>query len=574
MQNGSFNNPDITALVENLIIHSKKGGNSAFLNLIKLFIENIYKSSFKLTLTKDSAQKLAIAAALNMWRNIKNYNEEIPFKRWVIYYVISTYINNKQNFVKPGSKGIELDKFSPHEKEFLTFPVNERVILCLYLEMNYTEKEIVELFPNMISEDIDEIVRRCIPRIASKIEDENIKMLSPQNWDQIISLRKLEDNDEKLNLFLELRNLITGYELLKTILHDSFSSVIPPGDLLHMIKGNMIDRLNDDAKKNEMENKKEEKKRKRIKQPKDIERTVTLRHKPKLRKTKTKNVKTKKHFHFNRIYIIAAVTLTALAAGGYFFFSKISSCEIKNVIGMYQVNGMQSSKTSITDGDVILTNNSSELELDIPNHGTIKLNQNSSLQIISNKADKLHIRIIKGEIKFVFINPSPRFNVNDDLKITLTTDDAVIKTSHSGFTIKMFHSSPFKLDVSTGYVKITDRTNSEFHLGAGYSFTQNKTGFIIPFNKAAKEEIKNILISAGNTIDAGQVKTIINYATENDLLTLWHLIPKAGSLERGSIIEKINEFTFLPYEEIERKAAQLDPESLIYVLNLLMVNYL
>ncbi|MFC2135354.1 hypothetical protein ACFLTH_12140 [Bacteroidota bacterium] len=565
--------PKKAALIKDLVNKSKSGENSAFLNLIKLFIDDIYRISLKLTLTNSSAEKLSISSVLDIWKDIYDYNEQVPFRQWLLQSIATTYHNAQSSFAVFDNGEEELIDLTSLEKEFSSFTRDERVILFLLLELEYNESKIIRVLPDIMQEEIDEIIHRRLPQLASSSHLEDIGLIPQDDWDQIIMLMNKEANDEKLNMFLEMKFIKEDYEMFKMEFSDSFSSFNVPQSLLGTIKDTLSENLSTRRHHDVVE---EEVFRKKVKEKKHSE---IFKSRPAPRKVKRK--KERKSINemkwisqFRWSYIIITLVVLGLLVSGYFILFGVSSCKIINVRGVYRINGFQDDRTNLDEGDVILTTAGSNLTLDFPSHGKMMLMENSSVQVLANYVSELKVRIIQGKITCKFVKPSEQFNVSKQLIIELITDIGVINTNDSDFSVSLDQNKPIRIDASRGYTAVTDNRNNIFHLGKGYVLTQSQGRFITPYNVAAKAQLKGILESVQSNISGPELISILNLSTDKDLLTLWHLLPISGRNDRERIITKINEFTFMPFPEIQRKAIRLDAESLIYILNLLMINYL
>lgn len=573
MYNESTSDPKKDALIKNLVKKSTAGDNSAFLNLIKLFIGDIYQTSLKLTNTHLSVEKLIIKSVLDVWQNIYNYNEQVPFRKWLLQTIATTYHSYQNKFAQLEEEEEKFSDLTSLERELSSLTSDEKVILFLLLELEYDDEKIRRVLPDIMKEEIIEIMRRRLPQLASASHLEDIGLLPQEDWDQIVLMMNKGDGEERLNAFLQMKGIREDYDMFRLEYSDAFSSFNLPQNLLGLIKDTLSENLSFTRDHVEVERdvykpKKKEPKKGGIFTSKPAPRKVKRRKE----KRSTERSKSAGKFHWS--YFVIPLVLLGLSAIGYFMFFGASSCDIINVRGIYHINGFQDDRTGLNEGDVVLTTPGSNLTLDFPDHGTIMLMENSSVQVLANFAGELKVRVIKGKISCKFVKPSDQFNVNKELIVKLITDVGSISTNDSDFMVSLDRDTPVRIDVSRGYAVVTDNRNNKFHLGKGYVLEQSQGRFITPYNLAAQPQLKGALESVQDNIPGPQLRSILIYSTDKDLLTLWHLVPKSSRGDRERIMTKINEFTFMPFPEIQRKAIRLDSESLTYILNLLMVNYL
>lgn len=573
MYNESILDPKKAALIKDLVSQSKSGESSAFLNLIKLFIDDIYQTALKLTVTISSAEKLAISSVLEIWQDIYSYNEQIPFKQWLLQSIATTYHNTQSSFVVFDSEEEKLTDLTLLEKEFSSFTGDERIILFLLLELEYNENRIIRILPDIMNEEIHQVIRGRLPQLADSSHLEDIGLIPQDDWDQIIMLLNKEANEENLNSLLEMKGIKEDFEMFRIEFCDAFNSFRTPQNLLGSIRETLSQNLSSRKNLGVVE---EEVFRKRQIETKP---SGFFSSKPAARKAKRKKERKSKDkmettSRFRWSYFIIALAFVGLLVSGYFIFFGESACKIINATGIYQINGFQNDKTSLSEGDVVLTTSGSQLTLNFSGHGNMMLMENSSVQILSNHTNELQVRVIKGKISCKFFKPSEQFNVNKKLIVELFTTVGTVSTNDSDFNVTLDQNEPIRIEVLRGYTAVTDNENNKFHLGKGYVLTQSQGKFIPPYNVAAKDQLKGILESVQGGISGDQLRTVLLLSTDKDLLTLWHLLLLSGRNDRERIMTKINDFTFMPFPEIQRKAIGLEAESLIYILNLVMINYL
>ena len=565
MQNELSINTDHKLLVNNLVGHSMNGGNSAFLNLVKIYLNDIYKTSFKLTLHDATALKLASNSIMNAWGKIKTFDREVDIKSWLLECVIETFNTNTKEFETKGLKPEEFFNLTPLEQKFLSLSIDERKAILCVVELDFSLEQSIALFPQMEKEEIISTMGKAFTALASVIEKGKVQYIPVKVWEHII---KISGKDE-LEKFLESRSITKDYELFIRQLRDIFISVAPPPEMAVNIRSKMLTSVVKTdtpamTKSAAMKNVK----------ARDIKRTITLRNKP----VKSKHVKDKTddkgRIKIKWKYVLIPLIFIAIAAVYYFLIYSSSDCEIRNTVGSYKINNEQTRNSSPSIGDIILTNEASELVVDFSKHGSMKLNENSSIQIIRNERNYLKIKIIKGNIDCSFLNSQETFKINEKMKIELSFVDGTIYVNNSDFNINYVSPGSMKVEVKRGYLKLEDSHDYSYYLGTNYAIEEGAEGYSLPYNINSDQTIAATMKRLTYTISADQLMTVLNRANERDLLTLWHLIPRTSQVDRSKLISKINEYAHIPYEDIERKAVQLDTEAMLYLLNLVMINYL
>lgn len=244
------------------------------------------------------------------------------------------------------------------------------------------------------------------------------------------------------------------------------------------------------------------------------------------------------------ILILLPFVLLALAYIVYDLQKNNSPWKIKTAEGRILINGKDNNTGTISEGESLLSSDSSKAEILIPRLGSIVVDQNSIIILKKAKDGDNRIRLERGSVKIKNVSEEPDFAI--DLKNSSVIDRG------GEFTVSVDEFEKAKISVNFGFTEI-NHNNESYFLNEKYVcdiMNGKKPG--TPYRSDAPDtliqEIKNFDYNNGgdNSID-----NIISTARKSDMLTLLAIIPRASQIKRETLFQTITNH-FPPPENVTR----------------------
>jgi hypothetical protein len=244
------------------------------------------------------------------------------------------------------------------------------------------------------------------------------------------------------------------------------------------------------------------------------------------------------------ILIFLPIVLLAAAYFVYDLQRNNSPWKIKSFEGRIFINGKNDKTETISEGESLLSSDSSKAEILIPRLGSFVVYENSIIVLEKAKDGDNRIRLEKGSVKIKNISEDADFAV--DLKNNSIID-------HGGeYNVFVDESGNTKISIDLGFTEIKNNSESYF-LNEKYVcdiMNGEKPG--TPHSSDALDtlirEIRNFDYNNGgdNSID-----NIISIARKTDMLTLLAIIPRASQTKREILFQTITNH-FPPPENVTR----------------------
>ncbi|MCZ7602296.1 MAG: FecR domain-containing protein [Melioribacteraceae bacterium] len=235
---------------------------------------------------------------------------------------------------------------------------------------------------------------------------------------------------------------------------------------------------------------------------------------------------------------LIAILAVILIVGGYFiydFFNTNLPWNLKLNYGNYSIVPTSSAST-IDNNQIITTEDSTKVSINIPNAGRVDLRSFSSLKVLKGKDSENIISLTSGRLDAVC--------KIDDPRLTIITPQAELKIITGNFTASINNVSFLNLETANGILKVSN-SKEEITLVQDHKCTISSDGTIgIPYHIAADSSLISLVdkISFG-TPSIADFGKVLNIAQPLDGMTLLYLIPKAKTpADRIPIYQKLNEF--------------------------------
>ena len=253
----------------------------------------------------------------------------------------------------------------------------------------------------------------------------------------------------------------------------------------------------------------------------------------------------------------AAFSLVAgLSLAWYLMRPKPAGWEVVRLDGTPVIGSTRVAGTgTIGVGQWLRTDASSRARIAIGTIGTVEVEPNSQVRLVSAKPNEHRLSLRRGEISAVVSAPPRLFFVDTPASTAVDLGCAYkMKTDESGLGI---------LQVTTGWVSLEGK-DREAMVPAGASCrTRPGTGPGTPYFTDASETLQNALASfdfenGGNAA----VEAVVSESRPRDTLTLWHLLSRVDPRERARILDRMVSMTPLPDGVSREKVLDLDKDTL------------
>lgn len=559
---------------ESLFKAARNGDKYAFSKLIPNFYKDIYSIIFKIIPSETVAQDTLVETFVLAAENVRHVREDKDFFEWLrkIATVVALYnlrekplYNGGENEIPPKYPG-----FSRIEELWASFTDLERVIITLYLELDYDPEKIAGYITDQTKESIQQILNEKLERLCFFTDSKSLVTSDKSDFYFLIENHNIEDHsiiDQFKNEKPELVDLFNDFFY-------SCDTVFSGVSVKETIIDDIRDELINESKINERNYRRQEQRNQ------DLNRIAaeTARQTSSSIGSKTAGQAKKIAYRTgtldSRKLIIFLLSLAVIAAAvyGYIEYSKFNTpWTITPVRGDASVNG--TSLTEIYDGDVASVDESSTADVTIPGQGIIRLFPKSSLtlrkgHIEENRFDfsgsRFELRTMIDTSKFVEFADNPPFRIKVG-NITISTEVAALR----------YFEAPKTLSLDFGWAEV--KTNNEtIPLASGHSLDLTPSNLLyIPVNSASDSSQKSRLATMNREgLKDDIFASFIVNATENEALAMVYLVKRSSGILRENLVMKMEELFPAIGPDTRNGLLKLDQDAFIYVLGFLQWNLL
>jgi hypothetical protein len=210
----------------------------------------------------------------------------------------------------------------------------------------------------------------------------------------------------------------------------------------------------------------------------------------------------------------------------------------------------------------IETDGTSHKTISIGEIGSVELEPNTRLRVVTERPNEHRLALARGEIrakisappKLFFVDTPSGTAVDLGCEYSLNTDDG---------------GSDF-LHVTRGWVSFQWKGQESLVPAGASCRTRTKAGPGIPYFDDAPENLKEALekfafgrSSTGKT-DGDVLNVILSESRPRDTLTLWHLLSRVAPGDRPRVFDRMIALTPLPAGVSREKALALDSQTLTH----------
>lgn len=502
------------------------GDKESFIAICALHYKSIYRFIYQLHPDVKHSSEETISVFMYAWENLGKYPRDKEMLEWLkeISIIMSIYhLKAEREMAKENiEEGHKYDiNFSKLEKAVLEIPDNQRTALFLYNVSGYPISKISRLCGSVKPYEIVDHLSSALKKISKRSDLETLKDMNEENFRILINCE--ENGDISSSNFND--NTLMEYGQLNTKLSELFMDVAVPEDLLEKIEK----RLNESDIAPELVSKNKNKNTKRNKIKEKTEKTTREALKRALSQDDSIKEYKRTELLTNTKKASVGLIIVSIILGIVFGINYMLSI---NTPWPVLAEDGKSAVNELNEGDSI--NNKTEYEITIPENGSFKLFENSSLSLIKGFEGDNIIKLDEGGLdykSFKSIHDITEFAEEPSLTIKLPY--GILKTEVCELTIDLSDLS--SINISEGWCEVIYNDKSIF-LGTGYAFyTENK--LLVPFRKNSDLLAGN----EGNIFGADLLLNNIGRCEEGDALTLWHLLSIVDLSKRQIIINKLQE---------------------------------
>jgi anti-sigma factor RsiW len=183
-------------------------------------------------------------------------------------------------------------------------------------------------------------------------------------------------------------------------------------------------------------------------------------------------------------------------------------------------------------GEFLETDANSKAKLQVANIGNVEIAPNSRVKLVNTNRAEHRLALEKGALKAKILAP-PRLFIVD-------TPSAVAVDLGCEYSLEVDVRGNGRLHVTAGFVAL-ERGGREVIVPAGaIALTRKGMGVGTPFSEDASTAFQSALYKFDfENGGAAAVRSIIKEASLYDSLSLWHLLPRTRTAERGQIFEAL-----------------------------------
>jgi hypothetical protein len=229
----------------------------------------------------------------------------------------------------------------------------------------------------------------------------------------------------------------------------------------------------------------------------------------------------------------------------------VTTIEGSPVIGKESV----ADKGSLRSGEWLETDAASSARVDVANIGHVTVGPASAVRLLGSSEKEHRIELARGEVS-AFIWAPPRL-------FFVETPSGVAEDLGCQYHLAVDPEGNGSLEVTLGFVSF-ERDTREVIVPAGARCDLRAgVGPGTPYETEATAELRDALARADfASHESGAIDAVLAASTENDAVTLWHLIPRAQGAERERVIDRLASWVPLPENTTRAGIVELDKRML------------
>ena len=194
-------------------------------------------------------------------------------------------------------------------------------------------------------------------------------------------------------------------------------------------------------------------------------------------------------------------------------------------------------------GQLLETDGASKAAIAIADTGAIEVDPGARVRLLQSASGRKRLALERGTIHATIWAPPGEFVVD--------TPSAVAVDLGCVYTLQVDDSGDGTLRTTVGWVGFRLGDHESFVPAGATCHTRKRAGPGTPYFEDASSDFRAALAtldreSAGAGDGASALQTVLAQARERDALTLWHLLSRVGSADRGRVFDRLVQFVPAP----------------------------
>lgn len=535
-----------------LVLNASRGHRNAFLELVGFVHKEIFQIAYLLLADKQQALETTIEIFTFTYKNLSALPDEMTYPEWIKSLVIVNSFNkiklgknqeskNKDSNLSDSFKDEEIDKFSSLEKSFPKIDDINRIVLILYLKLNYEIESIANLMPKKSIEDIKNLICDTLNQLYNLANPDHVFQYER---DKIYEYLFNEDNSG-----IERDSDMGEHEVFFKLVDDVknlYSNLDVSSDIIKGVTEFLMQAV--DPKTAD--------KAKRKLQPDKLIKSTDV---SKVLGNTFKNLEEKQKIKADKVQFLlsvlkfSSVILLLAAVIGYFVFYHTPSLswDVKTNFGAYTINSEQGVR-EISQDDIFQTKRFSSAVIGIPGIAEVAVDEETEFVLLDDSKVEPKIKLKSGSFRYES-KPKPNTKIDPEYHLTIITDFGSIVAEHgSVFIINILEKT---VEGISGVAKIKLSNDEDLFIGSGYKFVYSSL-YDLPVREDLADEQKTLMKNS-QTFKAN-ADFIIPNMREQDIFTLLSVFVYLDQAQKKVALNKIKEFIPFIDNKIENKILQND----------------
>ncbi len=251
------------------------------------------------------------------------------------------------------------------------------------------------------------------------------------------------------------------------------------------------------------------------------------------------------------LMITVSITLLTLSNP-----TPVSYMQVENIQGSFSIGDERYSDAGLIKvGDYLETGSDSKAKIRVGTIGEVEVDPQSRIKLVETKPDEHRLALDKGKIHATIWAPPRLFFVE--------TPSATAVDLGCLYTLEVDENGSTFLYVTSGWVALENNGQEAIIPTGAMCETHKSSGTGTPYFKDADKKFINTLklFDAGNR-DVEIINALIETSSKDDMLSLWHIIPKVDEKSRSDIFSLMKKQIDIPDSITKEKIISADKNTL------------
>ncbi len=260
-----------------------------------------------------------------------------------------------------------------------------------------------------------------------------------------------------------------------------------------------------------------------------------------------------------RIQLAAAAALLLIASvGGLWLLKRAPSrpyWQVRRLDGTPRIGSESiSNNGQLAIGEWLETDGNSRAQIAVGSIGNVEIDENTRVRLLETQATEHRLELARGKMSARIWAPPRLFFVD--------TPSAVAADLGCAYTLEVDDHGASLLRVTSGWVALELKDRESIVPAGAACETRPGIGPGTPYFTDAPASFREALQKIDFENDATALDLLLNQARPRDTLTLWHLLARVQSEDRGRVYEKMAAFAPPPAGVTREGVLQLNQQML------------